>query len=183
MRRVAYTALVAVGCGLLGCATVSGGTQGTDSCSLDQLALKRLEPSPPQQTQATGLAVYNTGAPCRLVLPVSLTLTHANGRALRVAGGTSRLTLIAARLGTGASASATWTYTNYCGADSKDSGPKAMQIFRAGWIELRRYGGGAPCYAPQREVELRLFSACPAAKGPAVDALNKRPRSWPMCRR
>jgi hypothetical protein len=184
VKAVAFT--FAAVCVVLAPAVSGGATQSAFRCPFDQLAFQRFEPSPPQQAQAVGFAVYNMGPPCSLALPVSLTLAHADGRPLRVTGGTSRLTLTAPRLRKGAHARAVWTYTNYCGADSKRGGPKVMEQVRVGRIELRGYGGGAPCYTPDLPVNLRLFAACPSANGPAVSRLNPGERKFALhffCRR
>jgi hypothetical protein len=179
MDRTAQALLVVAGCALAVATAGDGRAERSYVCAFDQLAFKRQEISAPQQTQAVAIAVYNTRSACRLRLPVSLRLVHIDGRPLRVAGGTSRLTLKAARIEKGAKASAAWTYTNYCGGDSARPGPKVTVIFRIDDVELRTNSGGAPCNAPGDPIVLRLLFACPSATGPAVNAV----RAQPPCRR
>ena len=159
----------------------TAGTPGISVCASDQLAVGRAEASPPQQHQAAGLEIHNTGAPCRLALRISLTLRHLDGRSLEVAGGTSRLTLTSRRLTTGGRAFAVWAYTNYCSPDSPLAGPKVTETFRLADRVLRLSGGGAPCNRPGHPLDLRLLFACPSAFGPAVEAVT--PRRLPLCPR
>jgi hypothetical protein len=169
---------------LLGSLTLTAGgsasrTSRDFACESRQLAFALPEPSAPTQTWAVGFAVYNTGAECRLALPISLTLARRAGPPLQVAPRSSRLTLVAPTFRPHARAGVTWTYTNYCGRHNSSERPITYSV-RVRGIELRGLGGAPPCLDRQRPVQASVLFACPGATGPAISSILPRP--LPLCR-
>lgn len=179
MSRFAPVVLI-LGCSL---AVTAGGAASRPTrvhvCDFEQLAFALTQPSPPTQSQAVGLAVYNTAHECRLALPVSLTVAHRSGRPLRVTPHASRLTLLDRTFGRRAWAGVTWTTHNYCGRERSDK--PILYIVRVGPIQVRGTDGAPPCHARTTPVSVVVLFACPRARGPAIDAILPRP--LPLCPR
>ena len=179
MRRSAPVAIALLSSLTLAAGGSASRTTPTSACDDRQLAFALPVPSPPQQQQAVGFAVHNTGRACRLALPISLTLAHRPGlRSLRLAPRVSRLTLVARAFAPRSQAQVVWAYANYCDGHNSSERP-IMYTVRVRGIELRGFGGTAPCNNRTAPVQLGVLFACPGATGPAISAILPRP--LPLC--
>jgi hypothetical protein len=157
---------------------VDAASRDVPTCRSDDLAFSLPAGTPPSQTEVVLLAVVNVDRQCRLELPVTLALELRDGSRIRTSPARSELTLAASRFDRHDRAWVSWTYANYCGEHNSSDEPIVLDV-RLPDIELRGFGGTPPCNVRRLPTDLRVFRACPGARGPAIRAILPRP--MPLC--